>query len=74
VVIILSVVSHVISMALDTVLDVITLTADQIKPDSALDTKYLVGLRTLDKHMLILVDIDRMMSSAAMGLLEKVAA
>jgi purine-binding chemotaxis protein CheW len=41
---------------------------------SALDTEYLTGLGTLDERMLILVDIDRLMSSAEMGLIEKLAA
>ena len=39
-----------------------------------LDADYLIGLGTLDERMLILVDIDRLMSSAEMGLIEKLAA
>ncbi|MDP9968775.1 purine-binding chemotaxis protein CheW [Variovorax paradoxus] len=33
-----------------------------------------MGLGTLDERMLILVDIDRLMSSDEMGLVEKIAA
>jgi purine-binding chemotaxis protein CheW len=41
---------------------------------SVLDTDYLIGLGTLDERMLILVDIDRLMSSEEMGLVERIAA
>jgi len=67
----------VVGMVVDSVSDVITLTAEQIKPapemGSALDTDYLIGLGTLDERMLILVDIGRLMSSDEMGLVEAVA-
>ena len=78
VVIILNIASRVMGMVVDSVSDVITLTAEQIKPapamGSALDTDYLIGLGTLDERMLILVDIDRLMSSSEIGLIEKLAA
>lgn len=65
-------------MVVDSVSDVITLTPEQVKPapqmGSALDIDYLIGLGTLDERMLILVDIDRLMSSAELGLIEKLAA
>jgi purine-binding chemotaxis protein CheW len=38
------------------------------------DTDYLIGLGTLDERMLILADIDRIMTSSEMGLVEKLAA
>ena len=78
VVIILNIASRVMGMVVDSVSDMITLTAEQIKPapamGSALDTDYLIGLGTLDERMLILVDIDRLMSSSEIGLIEKLAA
>jgi purine-binding chemotaxis protein CheW len=40
---------------------------------SALDTDYIIGLGTLDSRMLILVDIDRLMSSEELGLIEQLA-
>jgi purine-binding chemotaxis protein CheW len=40
----------------------------------ALDTDYLIGLGAIDERMLILVDIERLMSSTEMGLIEKLAA
>jgi purine-binding chemotaxis protein CheW len=75
VVIILNMASRVMGMVVDSVSDVITLKPDQIKPapemGAVLDTDYLIGLGTLDDRMLILVDIDKLMSSADMGLIEK---
>jgi purine-binding chemotaxis protein CheW len=38
---------------------------------SAFSTDYLIGLGTVDERMLILVDIDRLMSSAEMGLIDQ---
>jgi purine-binding chemotaxis protein CheW len=77
VVIVLNIRGRVVGMVVDSVSDVITLTADQIKPapemGSVLDTDYLIGLGTLDERMLILVDIGRLMSSDEMGLVEAVA-
>ena len=78
VVIILNMATRVMGMVVDSVSDVITLSPEQVKPapemGSVLDTDYLIGLGTLDERMLILVDIDRLMSSAEMGLIEKLAA
>ena len=78
VVIILNIQDRVVGMVVDSVSDVISLTAEQIKPapdmGGALNTDYLVGLGTVDERMIILVDIDRMMSSEEMGVIEAVAA
>ena len=41
---------------------------------SVLDTEYLTGLGALDERMLILVDLEKPMSSAETGLIEKLAA
>ena len=78
VVIILNMANRVMGMVVDSVSDVITLSPEQVKPApemaSVLDTDYLIGLGTLDERMLILVDIDKLMSSTDMGLIEKLAA
>lgn len=78
VVIILNISGRVVGMVVDSVSDVITLSAEQVKPapemGTALNTDYLIGLGTLDQRMLILVDIDKLMSSSEMGLIEKIAA
>jgi purine-binding chemotaxis protein CheW len=39
-----------------------------------LDADYLIGLGTLDDRMLILVDLEKLMTSEDMGLVEKLAA
>ena len=78
VVIILNIQDRVVGMVVDSVSDVISLAADQIKPapdmGGALNTDYLVGLGTIDERMIILVDIDRLMSSEEMGVIDSVAA
>lgn len=78
VVIILNIAGRVVGMVVDSVSDVITLSPEQIKPapemGTAFNTDYLIGLGTLDERMLILVDIDKLMSSSEMGLIEKIAA
>lgn len=74
VVIILNVANRVVGMVVDGVSDVITLTSEQIKPapefGSAFDTKYLTGLGTVDDRMLILVDIEKLMGSRDMELMD----
>jgi purine-binding chemotaxis protein CheW len=74
VVIILNIAGRVMGMVVDSVSDVTTLTPDQVKPAPDLGTSfssdYLIGLGTIDERMLILVDIDRLMSSAEMGLID----
>jgi purine-binding chemotaxis protein CheW len=79
VVIILNIGGRIMGMVVDSVSDVTTLTADQIKPapelgNNAFSGEYLMGLGTVDERMLILIDIDRLMSSPDMGLTERIAA
>jgi len=74
VVIILNVANRVVGMVVDGVSDVITLTPDQIKaaPEfgSAIDTQYVKGIGTVDERMLILVDIEKLMTSQDMDLVD----
>jgi purine-binding chemotaxis protein CheW len=74
VVIILNLADRVVGMVVDGVSDVITLKAEQIKPSpefgAGLDAQYLQGLGTVDERMIILVDIEKMMSSRDMELIE----
>jgi purine-binding chemotaxis protein CheW len=78
VVIILNLASRVVGMVVDGVSDVIALTPEQIKiaPQfgATLDTKYLMGLGTIDERMLILVDIEKLMNSSDMELVDKIVA
>ncbi|WP_353155803.1 chemotaxis protein CheW [Herminiimonas fonticola] len=75
VVVILNLENHVVGMVVDSVSDVITLTPEQIKPppemNSVLANDYLLGLGTVDERMLILIDIEKLMSGADMGLAER---
>ena len=61
-------------MVVDGVSDVITLKPEQIKPapefGATLDTRYLQGLGTVDERMLILVDIEKLITSREMELVE----
>jgi len=78
VVIILNVANRVVGIVVDGVSDVITLTADQLKPapefSSSLDTQYITGLGTVDDRMIIVMDIERLMTSRDMDLVEMAAA
>jgi purine-binding chemotaxis protein CheW len=77
VVIILNVAGRVVGMVVDSVSDVIALSAEQVRPapdfSSSFDTRYITGLGTVDERMLILVDIERLMSAEDMALMENAA-
>jgi purine-binding chemotaxis protein CheW len=74
VVIILNIGTRVVGMVVDSVSDVMTLTPDQVRPAPEMNTtfnsNFLMGLGTIDERMLILVDIEKLMSSSEMGLLD----
>ena len=74
VVIVLNLGGRIIGMVVDNVSDVLTLTREQIRPapemGASLDTDYLTGLGTVGDRMMILVDIERLMAGADIGLLE----
>jgi purine-binding chemotaxis protein CheW len=72
VVIILNVVGRVVGMVVDGVSDVLTLPPEQIRPapefGAGLDTQYIIGLGTVGERMLILMDIERLMTGQDMAL------
>jgi purine-binding chemotaxis protein CheW len=72
VMIILNVANRVVGMVVDGVSDVVALGAGQIRPapelGAAVDAQFFTGIGTLDNRMLILVDIEKLMSSAEMAL------
>lgn len=74
VVVILNVAGRVIGAVVDSVSDVISLNRSQIRqaPDfsGSFDTKYILGLASLDSRMMIVTDIERLMTSADMELIE----
>ncbi|MBK7493827.1 MAG: chemotaxis protein CheW [Nitrosomonas sp.] len=75
VVIILNVAGRVMGIVVDGVSDVIELEANQVRPapefGAVIDTEYITGLGTVAERMLILIDIEKLMSNSDMGLLER---
>ncbi len=78
VVIILNIASRVVGIVVDSVSDVTMLRSDQIRPApefaATVDTKYINGLGTLGERMLIVVDIEKLMISSEMALVDEAAA
>lgn len=78
VVVILNVAGRVIGAVVDSVSDVIALSRSQIHPapdfSGSFDTKYILGLATLEGRMMIVTDIERLMTSADMELIDSAAA
>ncbi|HEY0563448.1 MAG TPA: chemotaxis protein CheW [Methylophilus sp.] len=76
VVIILNLSGRIVGIVVDGVSDVMALKEDQLREVPSLvtsiDTKYIVGLATVEQQMLILVDIERLMSSQEMELMDAV--
>jgi purine-binding chemotaxis protein CheW len=74
VVIVLNVAGRVVGMVVDAVSDVITLTAEQLRPvpefNSDIASDHLLAIGAMDQRMLILVDIEKLMTSPEMGLIE----
>lgn len=72
VVIILNIAARIVGIVVDSVSDVTSLLPAQLRPapefSAAVDTSYIRGLATLDARMLIVVDIDRLMLSPEMAL------
>jgi purine-binding chemotaxis protein CheW len=68
----------VVGIVVDGVSDVITLTPEQLKnaPEfsAGLDTEYILGLGTVEQRMIIVVDIEKLMTSRDMELVELAAA
>ncbi len=78
VVIVLNVAKRTVGVVVDGVSDVVAVPAADIKPPpefgGALDTRYLQGLATVGGQMLILIDIERLMSSRDMAIVEEASA
>ena len=75
VVIVLNIGNRVIGMVVDAVSDVITLTPEQLRPvpefNSAIASDHLLATDAIEQRMLILVDIEKLMTSAEMDLVEQ---
>ena len=74
VVIVLNLGQRVVGIVVDGVPDVLSLTSDQIRPAPefavTLSTEYLTGLGALGDRMLILVNIEKLLNSDEMALLD----
>jgi purine-binding chemotaxis protein CheW len=77
VVIVLNVRGRVVGAVVDSVSDVLELGAGTIKPapemHTAVDTSFITGIGSVNNRMLILMDIEALMSSAEMGILSNAA-
>ena len=77
VVVILRIASRVIGVVVDGVSDVIDLADDEIKPAPQLgaivDQVFLAGVATKDERMVLLLDIEKFLSSSDLDLLEQVS-
>jgi len=78
VVIILNLGTRVMGVVVDSVSDVLMLAPEQIRAapelSAALDTRYIMGLGTVEERMLILVDIEKLMLGPEMELVDEVLA
>ena len=74
VVIVLNVRGRVVGAVVDSVSDVLELTGDAIRPapamNATIDTGYITGIGSVADRMLILMDIEALMSSTDMGLMD----
>ncbi|PND37799.1 chemotaxis protein CheW [Paucibacter aquatile] len=74
VVIVLNVAQRIVGVVVDSVSDVLELSAEEIKPRpevaAALDARFITGLGKIGERMLILLDIDTMVVSPDFGLLD----
>jgi len=78
VVIVLNIGKQVIGMVVDGVSDVMTLTPEQLRPvpefSGVIDNNHVLAIGSVGDRMLILLDIERVMSSAELGLVSQASA
>jgi len=78
VVIVLNIGSRVVGIVVDAVSDVITLSSDQLRPvpdfSSTIASEHVLAIGAIEERMLILIDIDKLMTSEEMGLISQPAA
>ncbi len=74
VVIVLNVRGRIVGAVVDSVSDVLELSKEAVKPapamNSTVDAQYITGIGSINNRMLILMDIETLMSSHDMGLIE----
>jgi purine-binding chemotaxis protein CheW len=66
--------TRIMGMVVDAVSDVYSLAADQIKPPpefgSAIDTKFVKGLATVDEKLVVLLDMDLLLNSGDLAIVD----
>ena len=74
IVIMLNVLDRIVGIVVDGVSDVIRLNDDEIRPPPefgvAFDSRYLQGLASVEEEMVILVNIESLISSSELGLFD----
>jgi purine-binding chemotaxis protein CheW len=78
VVIVLNVAHRVVGVVVDSVSDVLSLESEAIRPtpdfaSATFDTKFITGLAQVDDAMMILLDIEKLLTSAEMALVDTAA-
>ncbi|MES2825749.1 MAG: chemotaxis protein CheW [Pseudomonadota bacterium] len=72
IVIVLHIANRIVGIVVDGVSDVVSLNKNQLRPAPdfgvSFDSHYLLGLATINEQMIILVDINELISSEEMGL------
>jgi purine-binding chemotaxis protein CheW len=67
--------TRIMGMVVDAVSDVYNVTGDQMKPPpefgSAIDTQFVKGLATVDAKLVILLDMDRLLNSGELAIVDK---
>ena len=75
VVMVLNIGKQVVGLVVDGVTDVITLSVGQLLPvpefSSAIGSDYLMAIGTVESRMLILLDIEKLVSGSEMGLMSQ---
>jgi len=78
VVVILNVAKRVIGIVVDAVSDVVTITEEDLKPapefGAQVDDDYLDGLATVDDRMIIVLDIESLITTPELGLIDEASA
>jgi purine-binding chemotaxis protein CheW len=78
VVIVLLIHQRLVAVVADAVVDVVGLTEDEVKPPpefaTSVNVEYVTGLATKGDHMLILLDIEKLISSQELGIFDVEAA
>jgi purine-binding chemotaxis protein CheW len=78
VVVVLRLEARVIGLVVDAVADVVQLATAEVKEaprlGSIVDASYLLGLATRDERMILILDIEKFLSSGELGLIDQVVA